>query len=51
MLGVFLRVVQAVGRYGPRFVNWAWANRSTVYKWIGWGLTVQQIVDLILRFA
>ena len=43
----FLRIVAALAKYGKRAVDWAWANRQKIEIWLGRGLSVATIVELI----
>nr|WP_273194768.1 aureocin A53 family class IId bacteriocin [Bifidobacterium tibiigranuli] len=48
-MGAFLRVVQIMGRYGTRVVQWCWAHKNEILNLIGIGQAVDQIVQWIRR--
>ncbi|WP_338128298.1 aureocin A53 family class IId bacteriocin [Bifidobacterium tibiigranuli] len=49
IMGAFLRVVQIMGRYGTRVVQWCWAHKNEILNLIGIGQAVDQIVQWIRR--
>jgi hypothetical protein len=48
-MGIFLKVVQFLAKYGPRAVSWAWANKKTILDWVGRGLTFDWIYNQIKK--
>lgn len=48
-MSVFLRVVAALAKYGNTAVRWAWANRSTIERWIAQGMAIDWIINQIKR--
>lgn len=46
-MSAFFKVIQALGRYGKRAVDWAWANKQRILDWINAGQAVDWIVEKI----
>ena len=46
-MGVLLKLVQAIGKYGKKAVDWVWKNKKKILKWIDAGLTFTTILELI----
>ena len=46
-MGVFLKIVKAIAKYGKKAVDWVWKNKKTILKWIDRGLGFATIIELI----
>ncbi|MBF1677313.1 MAG: aureocin A53 family class IId bacteriocin [Scardovia wiggsiae] len=48
-MGAFFRLLSILARYGARAVQWAWAHRGTVLRWIGAGQAIDWVIKQIKR--
>ncbi len=47
MWGPFIKLLQLLAKYGKRAVDWAWANKDLIFKWIGQGAAIDWIINKI----
>lgn len=41
------KVIQALGKYGKKAIDWAWAHKGQILNWLNAGQTVEWIVNKI----
>jgi hypothetical protein len=46
-VGIFLRILAALAKYGKKVIDWCWANKDRIFKWIGQGAAVDWIINKI----
>ncbi len=46
-MGVFLKILAALAKYGKKVVDWCWANKDRIFKWIGQGAAIDWIINKI----
>ncbi|MDI6103890.1 aureocin A53 family class IId bacteriocin [Actinoplanes sp. NEAU-A12] len=48
-LSLAAKLIKMGAKYGSRFANWVWNNKSRIMNWVGAGWTVVEIFNYIVR--
>ena len=47
-MGIFLKLVAALAKYGKKAVAFAWSHKGTILKYIERGFSIAWLIDWVL---
>lgn len=46
-MSIFLRILALIAKYGKKVIDWCWANKDTILKWVRDGMAIDWIIAKI----